>query len=280
MRSQVKSFTIAVLALLLLTGCGSITSNSSDSSDSQLAADYDGANIKVGMAETSQAAIDQQLIQTASIALRVDDVAETATAITSYVNGIQGRIDSKNEYRNPDSSAITSADFMIKVPSDKLDEALDRLKTFGDLEGFSTSATDVTLQVVDLDARIAALQNSISSLKKLLDDASNVSDLLAAEAALTQRQSELDGLTSQRNYLADQIDLAAIWVSVYPKNSLAAIKPIGFIAGLEKGWEEIVKFASNLTTWSGLALPWIGLVVALLLIFKILGGLRKLRRKN
>ena len=277
MNSQVKSFTIAVLALLLLTGCGSITSNSSDS---QLAADYDGANTKVGMVETSQAAIDQQLIQTASIALRVDDVAETATAITSYVNGIQGRIDSKNEYRNPDSSAITSAEFMIKVPSDKLDEALDRLKTFGDLEGFSTSATDVTLQVVDLDARIAALQNSISSLKKLLDDASNVSDLLAAEAALTQRQSELDGLTSQRNYLADQIDLAAIWVSVYPKNSLAAIKPIGFIAGLEKGWEEIVKFASNLTTWSGLALPWIGLVVALLLIFKILGGLRKLRRKN
>jgi uncharacterized small protein (DUF1192 family) len=277
MRSQFKSFTIAVLALLMLTGCGSITANSTDS---QLAANYDGADTKVGMVETSQAAIDRQLIQTASIALRVDDVAETATAITSYVNGIQGRIDSKNEYRNPDSSAITSADFMIKVPSDKLDEALDRLKTFGDLEGFSTSATDVTLQVVDLDARIAALQNSISSLKKLLEDASNVSDLLAAEAALTQRQSELDGLTSQRNYLADQIDLAAIWVSVYPKNSLAAIKPIGFIAGLEKGWEEIVKFASNLTTWSGLALPWIGLVVALLLIFKILGGLRKLRRKN
>ena len=277
MRSQFKSFTIAVLALLMLTGCGSITANSTDS---QLAANYDGADTKVGMVETSQAAIDRQLIQTASIALRVDDVAETATAITSYVNGIQGRIDSKNEYRNPDSSAITSADFMIKVPSDKLDEALDRLKTFGDLEGFSTSATDVTLQVVDLDALIAALQNSISSLKKLLEDASNVSDLLAAEAALTQRQSELDGLTSQRNYLADQIDLAAIWVSVYPKNSLAAIKPIGFIAGLEKGWEEIVKFASNLTTWSGLALPWIGLVVALLLIFKILGGLRKLRRKN
>ena len=277
MRSQFKSFTIAVLALLMLTGCGSITANSTDS---QLAANYDGADTKVGMVETSQAAIDRQLIQTASIALRVDDVAETATAITSYVNGIQGRIDSKNEYRNPDSSAITSADFMIKVPSDKLDEALDRLKTFGDLEGFSTSATDVTLQVVDLDARIAALQNSISSLKKLLEDASNVSDLLAAEAALTQRQSELDGLTSQRNYLADQIDLAAILVSVYPKNSLAAIKPIGFIAGLEKGWEEIVKFASNLTTWSGLALPWIGLVVALLLIFKILGGLRKLRRKN
>lgn len=272
-----KKFIIFVLMLFAVTGCGSITSNSADS---QLAADYDGASVKVGMVETSQAAIDQQLIQTASIVLRVDDVAETATAITSYVNGIQGRIDSKNEYRNPDSSAITSADFMIKVPSDKLDEALDRLKTFGDLEGFSTSATDVTLQVVDLDARIAALQNSISSLKKLLEDASNVSDLLAAEAALTQRQSELDGLTSQRNYLADQIDLAAIWVSVYPKNSLAAIKPIGFIAGLEKGWEEIVKFASNLTTWLGLALPWIGLVVALLLIFKILGGLRKLRRKN
>lgn len=277
MKNKLKYLTIAGLALLVFTGCGSITADSSDEVGNAISYPADS---KVGMADASQSSIDQQLIQTASIVLRVDDVGETSTAITSYVASIQGRVDSKNEYRNPDSSAITSADFMIKVPSDKLDEALDKLKTFGDLEGFSTSAADVTLQVVDLDARISSLQNSISSLKKLLDEASNVSDLLAAEAALTQRQSELDSLISQRTYLADQIDLSAIWVSVYPKNALDAIKPIGFIAGLEKGWEEIVKFASNLTTWSGLALPWIGLVIALLLVFKILGGLRKARRKN
>ncbi|MDA0274573.1 MAG: hypothetical protein O2902_04470 [Actinobacteria bacterium] len=46
MRSQFKSFTIAVLALLMLTGCGSITANSTDS---QLAANYDGADTKVGL---------------------------------------------------------------------------------------------------------------------------------------------------------------------------------------------------------------------------------------
>jgi TRAP-type C4-dicarboxylate transport system permease small subunit len=276
--SRVKRLLIGALALLLLTGCGSITTDSGSDTSAEIG--YDRSEAKVALSEGSAIAVDQQMIQTASITLRVDDVAQSADDISQYVASIGGRIDSKNEYRNPDSSEITSTDLMVKVPSEQLDAALERLKSFGDLEGFSTSASDVTLQVIDLDARIASLESSIASLKKLLDEATTVTDLLAAETALSQRQSELDSLKSQRTYLADQIELSSIWISIYPKKALDAVKPIGFVAGLEKGWEAIVDFASNLTTWTGLALPWFGLLLVLAIVLRIFGAIAKSRRKR
>lgn len=273
-----KKLLVGALALLLLTGCGSITADGGSDATTEIG--YDRSDAKVALSEGSAVAVDQQIIQTASLTLRVDDVAQSADEISDYVTSIGGRIDSKNEYRNPDSSEVTSTDLMVKVPSGQLDAALERLKSFGDLEGFSKSAGDVTLQVIDLDARIASLETSITSLKKLLDEATTVTDLLAAETALSQRQSELDSLKSQRTYLADQIELSAIWINIYPKKALDAVKPIGFIAGLEKGWEAIVDFAGNLTTWAGLALPWIGLFLALVIVLKILGALGRSRRNR
>lgn len=264
------------LASFFLVGCGAISTTTNDSGSIP---EIGRADAKVGLA-VGDYAPDQQLIQTASISLRADDVAKTADEITRYVSSIKGRIDSKNEYRNPESNQLTSVDLMLKVPKVQLDSALTRLQTFGNVEGFSKSSVDVTMQVIDLDARIESLESSIASLKQLFDQAKNVTDLLAAESALTARQAELDSLKSQRTYLADQVDLAAIWISIYPKRSLDAVAPIGFVAGLETGWEAVVNFASNLTTWAGLALPWLGLVLALILILKILTTLLRPSKKN
>lgn len=273
-----KKFGLAIAAILLLTGCGSVSTTDSGSSDS--ASSFTRDEAKIGMVDVTSSASGQQIIQSASLTLRVEDIAQTATEIANYVTSINGRIDSRNEYRDPASSEITSADLMIKVPNDQLDVAIERLKTFGNLEGFSKSAADVTLQVIDLDARISALENSIKKLNVLLDDATSVTDLLAAETALAERQAELDSLKSQRTYLSDQIELSAVWVNLLPKRALDAVEPIGFLAGLETGWDAIVDFASNLTTWAGLALPWLGLIVLLLIVFKIIGAIRRSSKLN
>lgn len=270
-----KKSVLAIFTAFMLVGCGSLTTT--DGGDAAAPA-YDQATNKIGMVDSIGMAEGQQIIQSASVTLRVDDVSDSANQIVSYVESIGGRIDSRNEYRDPASSEITSADLMIKVPADELDSALERLKTFGNLEGFSKSAGDVTLQVIDLDARIASLEESIANLRKLLADATSVTDLLAAETALSDRQAELDSLKSQRTYLADQIELSAIWVNLVPKRALDAVEPIGFIAGLETGWNAIVDFAGNLTTWAGLALPWLGLLIALLIIFKIIAAIRRSSR--
>lgn len=273
---KMKKSVLAIVTAFMLVGCGSLTTT--DGGSDATAPTYDQATNKIGMVDSIGITESQQIIQSASVTLRVDDVSDSANQIVSYVESIGGRIDSRNEYRDPASSEITSADLMIKVPADQLDSALEQLKTFGNLEGFSKSAGDVTLQVIDLDARIASLEESIANLRKLLADATSVTDLLAAETALSDRQAELDSLKSQRTYLADQIELSAIWVNLVPKRALDAVEPIGFIAGLETGWNAIVDFAGNLTTWAGLALPWFGLLIALLIIFKIIAAIRRSSR--
>lgn len=272
-----KKVVALAIALTMLVGCSSGSSDSGATTQPDVT--FEDSNSKIGMTRSeSTLAVDQQVIQSASITLRVDDVSTTAEEVSNYVSSIGGRIDSRNEYRDPQSSEITSSDLMVRVPSSQLEDALEQLKTFGDLEGFSSSAYDVTLQVVDLDARIKSLESSIANLQNLLNEATTVTDLLAAESAISQRQAELDSLRSQRTYLADQVDLSAIWVNILPKRALDAVRPIGFIAGIEKGWDAIVDFAGNLSTWAGLALPWIALLIVIGIFFRLLAAV--LRRRS
>jgi hypothetical protein len=142
----------------------------------------------------------------------------------------------------------------------------------------NTARADVTLQSVDLAARIQSLETSITRLEQLVDEASNVSDLIAAESALAERQAELNGLLSQQKYLADQVNMASISVSLMRKDALDAIQPIGFWAGLEKGFQSILNTLSNSTTFIGLVLPWVLLVLSILLLAKVVRfGFKKLR---
>jgi hypothetical protein len=264
-----KLFALLLSAFLLLAGC-----SGSDEAVTNTAADFDSmsSTSTKGFVESAMPG-DSQII-TNSMSVRVDIVSDSAKAVENLVIQYRGRIDSKSENREPTNNDISFISYTLRIPTDGYEGAVEDLKSFGDLENYSSSASDVTLQAVDLASRISALTDSITKLEELMTSATNVSDLLAAEGAITQRKAELDSLVSQQKYLTDQVEMTTIWLTLAPKSALDAVKPIGFLAGLEKGWESIVDFLSNLTTWSGLALPWIGFLVALILMLSLIKRLK------
>ena len=67
-------------------------------------------------------------------------------------------------------------------------------------ELFQRNGVDV-YWIVDLDARIKALQTSVDRMTQLLAQATRIEDLLAIETQLSQRQAELDSLKAQRTWL-------------------------------------------------------------------------------
>ena len=149
--------------------------------------------------------------------------------------------------------------------------------TWSDVESSSISATDVTMQKVDLDARIAALNSSIERFKQLISSATNTSDLIAAETALAERQAELDSLTAQLKYLSEQVDMSVIYLALLPNDSFSAIKPIGFLAGIEKGFIALLNAAANLTSILGYFIPWIIAILVIVAIFKLISRIRRNR---
>ena len=264
--------TLSLIATLFLTACGSSTTSMgmSDSSISSVPATGD-------MMVENKVSIDRSIIKTSSLTIRVKNVEKSITQAQDLATQFDGRVDDSSQYKNPGSEDSLSANLTIRVPSANLEKALEAFKGLGDVESSSISATDVTMQKVDLDARIAALNTSIERFKQLISSATNTSDLIAAETALAERQAELDSLTAQLKYLSEQVDMSVIYLALLPNDSFSAIKPIGFLAGIEKGFVALLNAAANLTSILGYFIPWIITILVIVAIFKLISRIRRNR---
>ena len=264
--------TLSLIATLFLTACGSSTTSMgmSDSSISSVPATGD-------MMVENKVSIDRSIIKTSSLTIRVKNVEKSITQAQDLATQFEGRVDDSSQYKNPGSEDSLSANLTIRVPSANLEKALEAFKGLGDVESSSISATDVTMQKVDLDARIAALTTSIERFKQLITTATNTSDLIAAETALAERQAELDSLTAQLKYLSEQVDMSVIYLALLPNDSFSAIKPIGFLAGIEKGFVALLNAAANLTSILGYFIPWFVAILVIVAIFKLISRIRKNR---
>ena len=264
--------TLSLIATLFLTACGSSTTSMgmSDSSISSVPATGD-------MMVENKVSIDRSIIKTSSLTIRVKNVEKSITQAQDLATQFEGRVDDSSQYKNPGSEDSLSANLTIRVPSANLEKALEAFKGLGDVESSSISATDVTMQKVDLDARIAALTTSIERFRELITSATNTSDLIAAETALAERQAELDSLTAQLKYLSEQVDMSVIYLALLPNDSFSAIKPIGFLAGIEKGFIALLNAAANLTSILGYFIPWMIAILVIVAIFKLISRIRKNR---
>ena len=264
--------TLSLIATLFLTACGSSTTSMgmSDSSISSVPATGD-------MMVENKVSIDRSIIKTSSLTIRVKNVEKSITQAQDLATQFEGRVDDSSQYKNPGSEDSLSANLTIRVPSANLEKALEAFKGLGDVESSSISATDVTMQKVDLDARIAALTTSIERFRELITSATNTSDLIAAETALAERQAELDSLTAQLKYLSEQVDMSVIYLALLPNDSFSAIKPIGFLSGLEKGFIALLNAAANLTSILGYFIPWIVTILVIVAIFKLISRIRRNR---
>ena len=264
--------TLSLIATLFLTACGGSTDSMgmSDSSLSSVPATGD-------MMVENKVSIDRSIIKTSSLTIRVKNVEKSITQAQDLATQFEGRVDDSSQYKNPGSEDSLSANLTIRVPSANLEKALEAFKGLGDVESSSISATDVTMQKVDLDARIAALTTSIERFKQLITTATNTSDLIAAETALAERQAELDSLTAQLKYLSEQVDMSVIYLALLPNDSFSAIKPIGFLAGIEKGFVALLNAAANLTSILGYFIPWIIAILVIVAIFKLISRIRRNR---
>ena len=211
----------------------------------------------------------RQVIRTAYVTLRVDDVGASLDQVRDLVAATSGIISSESSGTDGSDARAT---ITAQVPADQLENFLDDVGALGSVDSLDVNAQDVTLQVVDLDARIAVLETSIERLTALLIEADRVEDLVAVESELSRRQADLDSLQSQRTWLSEQVALSSVTVTLTPRTHIADVEVPGFLSGLQSGWSALLTTAGALVTMAGFLLPFlvvllvIGVPVVLLIV--------------
>jgi hypothetical protein len=270
-------FASALVAGIVLSGCGADSSDSTSSSPNVAAGKAaDGGSRadsaaqpeaqQPGVAQDTQAkapdlSVDQRsIIYRGSIAVRLkDDVnaaAGQATGIATTAGGFVG-----SDTRTSGTAGSGTATLQLRVPGDKFSTVVDQLSKLGTEEHREINTEDVTEETIDLDARIQVQQARVDSGRKLLAQAKTLNDLVMLEKEVASRESDLASLQAKKRKLADLTALSTITVTflgpVAPGPKPAEPEPTGFLGGLSAGWHALLASLRVLLTVLGALLPWV-----------------------
>lgn len=255
-----KKTLIAALALLALSACSSPDQVASDAVSADMSGTY------AESAPSGERVTQPSIIRTGSLTLVVSDVAESEEQVTSLVQDAGGRIDSRDVIGGDSGPMIT---LVSRIPAESFDAVLTAIADLGEVSTLYENSSDVTLQVIDLEARIATLTDSIARLRELQNQAQSVADLVAVETELANRQAELESLQSQRTYLADQVDFATLSVTLTPQVSRSADSP-DFVNGLINGWYSLINLGAGALTALGFIIPFALPILIIVLVVRFI----------
>jgi uncharacterized protein DUF4349 len=204
----------------------------------------------------SGSAADRSVVVTGTVTVTAQKPLAAADKAVSIVEAAGGRVDGRTENAATDRDQ-GSATLVLRIPAAKLTPTLDALKKLGRADQVSIDATDVTTQTQDLGARIDALRASITRLLELESKATDTTNLIAIETAISDRQGELESLEAQQRGLTDQISMSTITLNLRSDAAAPPIKPADFWSGLGTGWHAFVVFWAGALVVLGVLLPWL-----------------------
>lgn len=279
---RARAASLAVLAALLLAGCsgGSDTSSGASSGGGSDSGAVNGESADNGGGGTagepgtalplSPQTLDRDIIVTAEITVRSQDVQRDADRAVQQATTLGGLV--SGDVRGGAGSQQT-ADLVLRVPPERVDQLLDGLAGLGSELSRSVRSQDVTTVKADIDSRVESLQASLDRLRGLLDDAGDISDLVALERELAARESDLESLQAQQRALGDQLSLATVSLYLVADSPQPEQAVGGFFGGLGAGWDAFLTVGGALLTGLGASLPF--LVVVALIVGTVLGLSRR-----
>jgi hypothetical protein len=287
-----KIIVIGVAAAALVTGCA----GSEDSDTSAPGEVYSGEVEGGGEMRADQAADEAMdgdlgaadvvsdgdyLVREASLGIKVDSVADAAGEVREIAADVGGSVTNEqfgDGFYGPEGTDITRYGTMtISVPSEELDATMTRLTELGEVRTRTSNAYDVQDEYVDVEARIATLEASITRMRGLMEQTEDIEQIVALETALSARQADLDSLQARLNSLSSRIAMSPITVMLTTTDDLG--EPDGGIIGaLEDAWNAFTASAAVLVTTIGALLPW--LLVGGLALWALLATVRSLRRRR
>lgn len=218
----------------------------------------------------AQAASNQLLARTASMSMRVKDLSEAAARARGAALAAGGQVSQEDLQTGPspdptplgDPSSKAAAPegtgtMVLQVPGDKLDATLDTLSRIGTVADRQIGTEDVTGQVVDTQARLATMKESVARVRALMAQATKLSDIVTLEGEVSRRQADLESLESQLDSLRGRVAMSPITLTFWTSSAPAPTeRSTGFLGGLAAGWHAFTAATTVLVTALGAVLPF------------------------
>jgi hypothetical protein len=214
------------------------------------AADSDSSGSPAGQAfaATVPAAVARKVIMTGNLTLEVKEFEKVHARVVSLAKALKGYV--ANSQLSLPTDGVQSGTVTLRVPQEKYEEALVRLKKLGKFIDETQAAEDVTQQYVDLDARVRNLKAEEERILDIMKRAKTIKDTLAVHQRLNDLRMQVESLEGQLRYLKFQIAMATITVTLTEKATILHLPEPRWVwlNHVKSAWHAVVVFAQTLAT--------------------------------
>jgi hypothetical protein len=221
-----------------------------------------------GNVNASSAALQSRLvIMNADMTIVVPDPQAKMEAINQMATNLGGFVISMNMYQTYTQSGKIAPEgsISIRVPADKLDNALSQIKADAvEVRNETRSGQDVTASYVDLQSQLTNLEMAEADLQAIMDEAKNnpnstttskTQDVLDVYNQIISVRGQIESIKGQMQYFEQASAFSLINVTLIAEETIQPIeiggwKPQGVardaIQSLIKFWQGFVNFLINL----------------------------------
>jgi hypothetical protein len=239
---RILPFSLIIIAALILAACASARSESAADKGFGVAGGAPAAPEAPSMQEAmpSTGAVDQVttsndgssvpapsveriVIQNADLAIVVSDVEGRMRNIQSLAQQMGGYVVSSNLYQSytSDYVEVPEAQITIRVPSEKLEDALDQIKKdVVEVQSETRSGQDVTAEYVDLQSRLKNLEAAEAQLSDILEQATETEDVVNVFNQLVYYREQIELVKGQIKYYDEAAALSAINVRIIAEETV------------------------------------------------------------
>ncbi|MEK7180336.1 MAG: DUF4349 domain-containing protein [Patescibacteria group bacterium] len=201
-----------------------ITNSSEGIDKGALKRSYPGIIYDESPASTAKINVSQRkIVKNANLSLIVRNLDSAIRSIKATASDLGGFIESLTV--SEDGVVILRQDIkenrtrsgylVVRVPTDKLEAALDRIKAEAiKVSSESVTNQDVTEQFIDLEAQLRNLKREEDGYLKIFDRATKIEDILNISSRLSEVRGRIESLQGQINYLSRTIDMSMISIAL------------------------------------------------------------------
>jgi hypothetical protein len=272
-----------IMVLVLLAGCGSGTKSSAPSYPAAPAPQepaYDRAGPEYGeqgnyvsspKESSAGGAVQQRIIQNAERSLDVEDMDVALEELQRAVRAAGGLV--ADSYQYGKKGELRNANFTLRIPEARFESFLEEVDSLGKVTSGRKYINDVTMEYMDLEARIRNLERQEERLLSVLDKAETVEDILRVEQELSRIRGQLESMTAQFRHLRDRVDYSTVQVYLRETPTASTVITASGLKGVwQRGTAALVNSVNSMLSGLGniivlglRMLPYLILIFVLLL---------------
>lgn len=293
-RKWISLFLCLVLALGLLSGCGSKSAGSyemaydSGVAETWAAAEAMGTNSSASLTEagTSTTAIpeNRKWIITVDMDAETEDLDALLDRLQAQIDTLGGYVEDQWLSNGSRYSTVRyrNASLTIRIPAEDVDSFTQQVQGACNVVRSSKNLEDITLSYVATESRMNALRTEEARLLELMEQAETMSDLLEIEARLTDVRYELESVTSQLRTYDNLVNYATVSLSIEEVTEYTPVEEETLWQRISGGFVKSLKGVGELlldtVVWVIVNLPY--LVIFAIIAAAVIILIRRLRRKK